>query len=202
MTDWNTSPRNTGMNCSFSPQISDSSAEPAAAKCPTTIQSRLAKRSVSPIAVWAKRGTIFFPRMISLRPEANFRPATRWMLRTANASSFTPRATTLLTPSPTARGMLITTKTSGLTSGRASAPLAIRGSAAMRRALSRGTPLSISLVAPRRSTTTLSGDPVRASVARKPPASASIATKTATTSARPSAVIAVDTGRCAMLRRL
>src|SRR2546426_804436 len=56
--DWNTCPRNTGMNCSFSPQISDSNAEPPAAKWHTTPQSLPAKRSVSPMPVWRKRGTI------------------------------------------------------------------------------------------------------------------------------------------------
>ena len=48
----------------------------------------------------------------------------------------------------------------------------------------------------------LSGDPVRTSEARKPLASAIIATNTATTSATPRAVIAVDTGRWRMLLRL
>ena len=190
------------MNCSFSPQISDSSAEPPASKCPTTAQARPANRTVSPTPVCAKRGTIFFPMMISLFPDSNRRPATMWMLRTLNAWSLTPRATTLLTPSPTARGMFTTTLTSGLTRGRPSAPVAMRGSVAMSRASSRDTPLSISLDAPRRSTMTLSGEPVFTSAARKPLASASMAMNTATTSATPSAVIAVETGRCAMLRAL
>ena len=78
----------------------------------------------------------------------------------------------------------------------------IRGSAAMRRSLSREIPLSISLAAPRRSTITLPGKPVFTRAARNPLASASIATNTATTRLTPSAVIAVETGRWPMLRRL
>ena len=96
----------------------------------------------------------------------------------------------------------MTTNTSGLTSGRPAAPVAIRGSAAMRRSLSREIPLSISLAAPRRSTITLPGEPVFTRAARNPLASASIATNTATTRLTPSAVIAVETGRWPMLRRL
>src|SRR2546428_152425 len=42
--DWNTSPRKTGMNCSFSPQISDSNAEPAALKWHVAVQSRFGQR--------------------------------------------------------------------------------------------------------------------------------------------------------------
>ena len=99
MTDWNASPRNTGMICSFSPQISDSNAEPLAVKRHTTVQSRPAKRSVSPTPVWSKRPAIFSPTQISDFPDSGRRPATTWMLeRTDQTAGLTPRTTTLASP--------------------------------------------------------------------------------------------------------
>ena len=98
--------------------------------------------------------------------------------------------------------MLMTMYVSGLTSGRPSAPVAMCGDALMMLIASRGMPLESSLSAPRRSRSTLSDDPVFVSAAMKPFASASMATNTATTSPMPSAVSAVDTGRCVTLRRL
>ena len=65
---------------------------------------------------------------------------------------------------------------------------------------SRWSELDNSLSAPRRSTSTLSGEPDVTNAAMNPFASASIATNTATTSPMPSAVNAVDTGRCMTLR--
>ena len=49
---------------------------------------------------------------------------------------------------------------------------------------------------------TLSGEPVLASAALNPVASASMATNTVTTRPIDTAVIAVEAGRCMMLRRL
>ena len=69
-------------------------------------------------------------------------------------------------------------------------------------AASRGMLLDSSLSAPRRSSNTLSGEPVFTSAAMKPFASASIPTNTATTSPMPSAVSSVETGRCDTLRTL
>ncbi len=63
------------MNCSFSPQISDSKAEPPAAKWPTTVQSRFAKLITPPTSVPANRPTMFSPTRISGAPGLNIRPA-------------------------------------------------------------------------------------------------------------------------------
>ncbi|MBW8838398.1 MAG: hypothetical protein JF602_00870 [Gemmatimonadetes bacterium] len=65
----------------------------------------------------------------------------------------------------------------------------------MRFAVARSMPLDSSESAPRRRTSAFSSEPVRASAARKPFASASMPMKTATTSAMPTAVNAVDAGR-------
>jgi len=123
--------------------------------------------------------------------------------RTAKAASLTPRATTFAMDRVSSRRwMLIATNTSGLTSGLPSGPAATWGEAAMMRAVSRLIPLESSASAPRRSTSTLSGEPVRTSAARNPLASASMAMNTATTMPTPRAVIAVDTGRWSTLRTL
>ena len=66
----------------------------------------------------------------------------------------------------------------------------------------RSSALDISLSAPPRSTSTFWAEPVRTSAERKPFASASIPMNTATTSAMPSAVNAVETGRWSRLRAL
>ena len=96
----------------------------------------------------------------------------------------------------------MTTYTSGLTRARPSAPRAACGTEARMLAASRSRLLDISESAPFRSTRMFWSDPVRTSADAKPFASASMPTKTATTSAMPSAVSAVDTGRARMLRRL
>jgi len=94
------------------------------------------------------------------------------------------------------------TYTSGDTSGRPSAPAATCGSAAMMLDTSRPRPLESSESAPLRSTRTFRLDPVLASAALKPLASASMPMNTATTRPTPSAVSAVETGRCTTLRTL
>ena len=76
------------------------------------------------------------------------------------------------------------------------------GDDAMMLIASRGMLLDNSLSAPRRSSSTLSGEPVFTSAAMKPFASASMATNTATTSPMPNAVSSVETGRCDTLRTL
>src|SRR6267142_1158975 len=114
------------MNCSFSPQISDSNAEPAAVKWQVTVQSRPAKRSVCPMPVCGKRCTRRLPTQTSARPDVGRCPSVTLTLdRTSQARSLTPRTTTLATcvvsntlPSG------IRTYTSGDTSGRPSAAVA------------------------------------------------------------------------------
>ena len=98
--------------------------------------------------------------------------------------------------------MLMTMYVSGLISGRPSVPVAMYGEVLMMLMASRGMPLDSSLSAPRRRRSTLSTEPVLVSAAMKPFASASMATKTATTRPMPRAVSAVETGRCVTLRRL
>ena len=129
---------------------------------------------------------------------------TLMLRRTSNALSETPRSTTLATSNsvPPSRGMLMTMYVSGLMSGRPSAAVAMCGDDAMMLIASRGIPLDSSLSAPRRSSSTLSADPVFTSAAMKPFASASMAMNTATTSPMPSAVSSVETGRCETLRTL
>ena len=96
----------------------------------------------------------------------------------------------------------MTTYASGLTIGRPSPPVATWGDEARMLTLWRSMLLDISESAPRRSTSTFWLEPVRISAERKPLASASMPMKTATTSAIPSAVKAVETGRWSRLRAL
>ena len=64
------------MNCSFSPQISDSNAEPPAVKWQTTSQLRPAKCIVWPTAVLGNRPTSFLPTQTSARARtAGVRPS-------------------------------------------------------------------------------------------------------------------------------
>jgi len=88
--DWNTSPRSAGITCSFSPQISDSNAEPPAVKWHTTSHGRPAKCIDCPTAVLGKRPTSFRPRQISFLPVAGSLPSTTFTLfRTCQARSLT-----------------------------------------------------------------------------------------------------------------
>ena len=100
------------------------------------------------------------------------------------------------------RGRFVSTTTSALASGCPSAAVATSGSARRMFTASRVMPLEISLSAPLRSTSRLSFEPVSSSAAWKPEASAIAPIRIATVNATPSAVVAVETGRCRMLRRL
>ena len=123
--------------------------------------------------------------------------------RTDQAWSLTPRTTTFATAvGLLGRGSGTNTYTSGLSSGRPSVPVATCGDAASTRAASRPMPLASSESAPLRSTSALRSEPVRASAARNPCPNASMPMKTATTSAIPTAVNVVETGRCIILRAL
>jgi hypothetical protein len=109
---------------------------------------------------------IRFPTITSLAPDRKRRPSVmRMPLRTSNARSSTPRATTFPVPNPPMRVRFSTTYTSGLKSGRPSGPCATWGLEETVRATSRDRPLDSSSVAPFRSTITLSSDPVVASAA-------------------------------------
>ena len=142
------------MNCSFSPQISDSNDEPAAEKWQTTAQSRPANLSDWPMAVLPNRDTRRRPTQISPRPDSGRRPATSSRLdRTVQACSLTPRTTTFATCVwSNTFGREISTYTSGLTRGRPSPPAARCGELAMMLAASRVRPLESSESAPRRRT--------------------------------------------------
>jgi hypothetical protein len=86
------------MNCSFSPQISDSKAEPPAVKRQTTSHERPAKRSLSPTCVSMKRPERRLPTHTSARPETGRCPSTTCTFaRTVHAWSLMPRTTTLPT---------------------------------------------------------------------------------------------------------
>ena len=91
---------------------------------------------------------------------------------------------------------------SGLTIGRPSPPTATWDDEVRMLAAWRSMLLDSSESAPLRRISTFSGEPVRTRAARNPFASASIPMNTATTSAIPSAVKAVDTGRWSRLRAL
>ncbi len=154
--------------------------------------------------VSGKRPTSRLPTQISFLPAAGRVPSVTFTLaRTCHACALTPRTTTLasLVVSPS-RPSGMTTYTSGLASARPSAPRATWGDAVRLLTASRSSPLDISESAPLRSTSTFCSEPVRVSAAAKPLASASMPMNTATTSPMPSAVSAVDTGRCRTLRRL
>ncbi len=97
---------------------------------------------------------------------------------------------------------VISTTSSRAASGPPSAARATWGRLSTSGAWSRSTELSISDLAPCRSTTTLSGEPVSTSVARNPSDSMSMAANTNTTSAMPPTVRAVVRRRASMLRRL
>ena len=154
--------------------------------------------------VCGNRATRRRPTQISERPVSGLRPSTtRTLDRTVQAWSPTPRATTFATCVVSKiLGSGTRTYTSGLTRGFPSAPVATWGAAARMLATSRDRPLDSSESAPRRSTSRFRSDPVRTRAVRKPFASASMPMNTATTSAMPSAVKAVDTGRCSTLRTL
>ena len=86
------------MSCSFSPQISDSKAEPPAVKRQATVQSRPAKRIVSPTPVWLNRPAILSPTQISDFPDSGRLPATMSRFeRTDQTEALTPRTTTFAT---------------------------------------------------------------------------------------------------------
>ena len=87
-----------GMICSFSPQISDSNAEPAATKWQVTVHRWPAKRMVSPIPVLGNRPTSRLPMQTSFFPAEGRVPwSTLTLARTCQACSLTPRTTTLAT---------------------------------------------------------------------------------------------------------
>ena len=93
------------------------------------------------------------------------------------------------------------TTTSGLTSGPAG-PLATCGASSTIRTSSADSTLVISLSAPARWTMAFSGSPEEVSVAWKPRASASMATKTPTVPAIPSTATTEEVQRSFALSRL
>ncbi len=100
------------------------------------------------------------------------------------------------------RGSAMIVSSSGDASGRPSAPRAICGKVSTIGTSGRMTALVVSAVAALRSTIALPGAPLATSVARKPCASASVITNTATTIAMPMAVMAAVPLRTIIDRRL
>ena len=109
-----------GMICSFSPQISDSNADPAAAKWQVTFHGRPANVIVSPMPVLGKAADQPLADahlVLAGRGLGALGDVRRWRAP-ATPASLTPRTTTLasLVVSPS-RPSGMTTYTSGLTSG-------------------------------------------------------------------------------------
>ena len=120
--------------------------------------------------------------------------------RTLNAAGSTPRSGTFTSVPVERLGRLMMTNNSA----EASAPSGERatpGASAMMRALSRESPLTISLSAPLRSTSAASGEPDAAIVRRKPAAMDSTPTSTVTTPAMPMTAAPTEPRRCGMPSR-
>jgi hypothetical protein len=150
-----------------------------ASNTPTTVQSREAKRSVSPRPAPLKSSAIERPAMISAVPGRNMRPSTRCTCgRSSSPCDVTPRITTFAGLPVLRLGSVISTTGSFDTSGRPAASSAICGSACTISACARAMPLWTSVCELRRITTTLSSRPVATSVCSSPADSMSTVAKT------------------------
>ena len=154
--------RMAGMICSFSPQISDSNADPAGGEV-AGHRPRLAGE----VHRLADAGVGKPPDqppadadLVLARSRGACPSTSATLFRTCQACSLTPRTTTLasLVVSPI-RPSGMTTYTSGLASGRPSAPRATCGEAVSALTASRSRPLDISESAPFRSTSTFRSEP-------------------------------------------
>ena len=115
--------------CSASPQISESKPVRPASNTPTTVQSRPAKRKVSPKAAPWKPRAIARPVTISDEPARNMRPSTSFTCgRSSSPISEVPRTVTLLGLPLPRLGRLFSTTGSLLTRRRLSASVAMPGS--------------------------------------------------------------------------
>jgi len=201
MTEENAVRRNACSICSASPQISEENALWPASITPTTVHSRCAKRSRSPMATPRNSRATLAPTTISVEPGRNRRPcATRTCGRSASPRSARPRIGTLLRLPVLSLISELSTTTSREACGSPRASRATCGSASISAAWSRVTPLCTSVTAPLRITTTLSAAPVPPSEARRPASSISTAANTNTTSAMPPAVSTVVSLRTHRLR--
>ena len=113
MTEEYTGRRKACMSWSASPQISELKPVLPASKMPTTVQSRMPKRSVSPIPAPVKRLETLSPAMISEEPGLGILPSTSFTWgRIAIDSSLTPRMMTFDGLSVPRLGRLMSTTTS------------------------------------------------------------------------------------------
>ncbi len=144
----------------------------------------------------------FEPTMSSARPGRKNRPAViRTLARTSRTLAETPRTWTLASVPVRASGKAAMTTTSPEASGpRASR--ATPAASSIVRSSSRVIALTISESAPARRTMAFPGEPEATSVARKPWAMASMATKTPTVPAMPRTATMAEDQRWRTLRTL
>ncbi len=150
-----------------------------ASNTPTTVQSREAKRSVSPTPAPRNPSAMARPVTTSAVPGRNIRPSARrtWG-RSSIPASVTPRIVTFDGLPVSRLGRLMRTTGSRDTSRVPRDPVAMSGRLSTMPACRRSMPLCTSVCAERRMTTTLSGWPVATSVARRPAASISTVANT------------------------
>ena len=191
------------MSRSASAQISESKPVRPASKIPTTRQSLKPNRRVWPKPVPLNRLAMLPPIRISELPGLMKRPelSLTWGRRRREISVM-PRMETFPVALVPALGRAIRTMTSRAARGFPSVSWAISGWVSMTAASERCTMLTTSLSADRRTTTTLSGDPVSTRVFFNPSASMRTAAKTKTTRAMPAAVRKVVSLRVQRLRKL
>ncbi|MNL14137.1 hypothetical protein D3C87_1350670 [compost metagenome] len=146
---------------------------------------------------------MLLPTMISDEPGRNTRPAVMCTCgRSVTPCGDTPRITTLAGEAAPLLVSEISTTASREAMGRPSRFIATAGCISMAAAWSREIALWISVSAPLRINTTLSGSPVVTSVCLRPASSISMAAKTNTTSASPPAVSVVVSRRAQTLRAM
>jgi hypothetical protein len=144
----------------------------------------------------------FLPMMSSASPGWKKRPAeTRTLSRTSRTRGETPRTWTLASVPVLFRGNAAMTTTSAEESGPRSSR-ATPAAPSITRKSSRVTALTISEFMPASRTIAFRGDPEATSVARKPWANASMATKTPTVPATPSTATIAEDQRWNTLRTL
>ncbi len=186
-----------------SPMSSESCAEPPASKMPTIRKPRRCRASVSPSPQFSNFFAIERLAISSDLPGSKGRP---WRIRSSrwapSPSGAMPRRVTFA-PLVVPRLFLFTTTTSSpVATGVPSGFFATPGRVPRIRACSRETPLCTSLVAPSLMTITFCGSPVFRKVYLSPAASDIMVEKTATTRARQTTVVTVETLRTNRPRRL
>jgi hypothetical protein len=170
---------------------------------PTTFHMVVPKRSSEPTSAPPNSACAPRPMINSLRPHANIRPSTIFTSgRMAKALGSTPRRGTLAVVLVVRFGRSTITKSSGDTSGLPSAPRATPGASRTASTSVRVSTEVISLSAPERMTSAVSGLPPTSMTVRNPSAIESRPTSTITTKAMPVTATAAEPIRDGSERKL